>query len=71
MSLTVVNTITFFDEDADQNAVAIVSVTEQTVSLCISLEEDGDVEISIPIPQSELLLSAIQKAISIVKNGTG
>jgi hypothetical protein len=59
--------ITFFDDNSGDEATVIVRNAHQTIGLCLSLKHDGDIEVFLPIPQAELVLGALQKALVAIK----
>ena len=60
-------TITFFDEENDQFATIIVRVAGSTVGLCLSLEQEGDIEVFLPATEMERFLCAVQKVVETTK----
>jgi hypothetical protein len=64
MSLSDNHTIIFFDDDAGQDAVVIIRVASQKIGLSVSLEHDGDIEVFLPISKCELVVDALQRALS-------
>lgn len=71
MALSEEDTITFFDDDARQHAIVIVRATNRKVGLCISLEQNGDLEVFVPIAESRLILNALRSAISQAEEQVG
>jgi hypothetical protein len=64
MSSQTNHTITFFDHDAEQEAVVIVRNVGQKIGLCISLVHNGDLEIFLPVSEAKLVFDAIREAIT-------
>jgi len=56
------NTITFYDYGECQNGVAVVRKHEDKVVLCLSLENDGDVEAVLDRKAVERLIEAMRDA---------
>lgn len=61
-------TIQIIDDDSGEEAVAIVRVVEGRIALCLSLEENGDVEVVMKPGESESLLEALRLATSIAND---
>lgn len=60
-------TLTFFDETNKQPATIIIrAIEKETIGLCLSLEQDGDVEVFLGRTESETVLQALQKAVEMM-----
>jgi hypothetical protein len=55
--------IGFTDLDADDDAVAIVRVSDHGVALAISLRDDGDVEVVLPAEECNQVIPALRRAL--------
>lgn len=58
-------TINFQDADSDEEAVAVVRASANGVSLCISLANDGDIEVMFSSSIADKLSEALREATSI------
>jgi hypothetical protein len=67
MTIENVATIAFVDNASGQHAAAIIRASKGRLSLCISLESDGDVEVNLGAQHAAEFLAAVQKALSIVQ----
>ncbi|HET8655018.1 MAG TPA: hypothetical protein VFL93_05855 [Longimicrobiaceae bacterium] len=57
-------TIIFEDADANGEALVIVRASQEHVGLAVSLKEDGDIEVFMPLEAAKQLLSALQNALA-------
>lgn len=57
-------TITFYDYGEGQRGVAVVRQFEDKVALCLSLEDDGDVEALLDKEAVEKLIEAMRDAVA-------
>jgi hypothetical protein len=57
-------TLNMIDEDSGEGAVAIVRTIGESVALCLSLENHGDVEVVMKPRDCERLLMALREAVS-------
>ena len=57
-------TLNMSDADTGEGAVAIVRTIGEAIALCLSLENDGDVEIVMKPRDCERLLGALREAMS-------
>lgn len=60
---TTADTITFHDPDRDQDGVAIVRFDATFVCVCLSLESDGDVEVTLNKEDAKRLARALDLAL--------
>jgi hypothetical protein len=58
-------TIQFTDDDSGGNAVVIIRAARGSVALCLSREEDGDVEVVFNPEVCRNLIEALEQAISL------
>ncbi|HEX8596907.1 MAG TPA: hypothetical protein VF952_00115 [Chloroflexia bacterium] len=63
-----VATISFTDVGSKQEAWAIIHVTVEMVGLCLSLEDDGDIEVFLSIKDCRTLAQALEQAVSLAEN---
>jgi hypothetical protein len=57
-----VATLTFFDADSGEEAVAIVREVPTGIALAVSLQRDGDIEVVLKPSDCEALIAALEKA---------
>ncbi len=57
-----VDTITFTEPESGEHCTVIVRASPKTVGLCISREQDGDVEVFLGTDEIKRLASAIRRA---------
>ena len=65
-----VSVLSVRDKDEDQEALAIVRVSQGHIALTLSLEHDGDVQVVFTPSECEQLLSNIQQAIVLARQET-
>ena len=57
-------TITFRDPGNHDDGCAIVRAMPGHVILCLSLQSNGDTEVTIPIQEAMALIAALQRAVA-------
>jgi hypothetical protein len=57
-------TIQFTDRASHDEALAIVRATDSAVALALSVRNDGDLEVVLPIDACNELIAALQRAVS-------
>jgi hypothetical protein len=62
MNSNEVASMKFFDIGTSQEGIAIVRRVDGNVALCISLQEDGDLETHLPLEVARLLGETLLKA---------
>lgn len=67
--MKVIDTIHFIDSDSGQEAMAIIRAGEGHIMLCLSLKEDGDIEVALPPTECERLLRALRQALASPQTG--
>jgi hypothetical protein len=65
-----VDTIKFSDGNSGQEALAIVRAGEGYIALCLSLSDDGDVEVLMDPAKVERLIEALRQGASLVNTRT-
>ena len=69
MVMSDIATIRFSDAESGEDAVAIVRVGgKKQIALCLSLEENGDVEVFLRVEDCENLVKALEQAISVTED---
>jgi hypothetical protein len=64
-------TIHFTDVDSHQEGCIIVRSAENAVGLCVSLRQNGDVEVFLNVGDGKRLLEALQAAIASNEQSEG
>jgi hypothetical protein len=59
-----VASIHFTDPDSNDEALAIVRTTDSDVALALSVRNNGDLEVVLPIDACNELIAALQRAVS-------
>jgi hypothetical protein len=67
MEMQQIDTIRFVDADSNTEAHAFVRAGDGLVSLGLSLIEDGDIHVVLPIEICEQLVAALANGITIAK----
>ncbi len=63
-----VRTIQFVDAETKESAVAVVRVAMGIVGFCLSLEEDGDIEVFLGVDDCRTLVAAINEALVLASS---
>ena len=60
-------TIKFNDADSGEEALAIIRAIEGQIALCLSLKQNGDIEVFFGSEEGERLMEALRQAILVSK----
>ena len=58
-----IETLKFVDAEAEQQVVAVIRAGKGTVGLCLSIADDGDVEVFLTVEDCQSLVAAINQAL--------
>jgi hypothetical protein len=64
-----VRTIPFLDIETRSEGVAIIRATQGCVGICLSLSEDGDIEVVLDIKHVHDLVIALKEAAAAAQDG--
>jgi hypothetical protein len=60
-----IKTIEFIDAESRESGIAVVRADKQVVSLALSLMDDGDIEVFLPLEVCRSLITAMSEGVKI------
>ena len=63
--MTEISTVTFRDQEHQDEACAIVRVESGGVLLCLSRRSGGDIEVGVSVQECARLITALQQAVAV------
>ena len=65
MTMREIVTIKFVDADSQEEALAVIRAIAGQIALCLSLQQNGDVEVFFGPEEGERLIEALRQAILV------